>query len=369
MLWDIFCRVIDNYGDIGICWRLAADLTARGHTARLWTDDSRALQWMAPGALQGDWPGVRVLDWKYAQDPAFLATLPLADVWLEGFGCDMPIEMLQHGVLQHQQAGIAAPTWINLEYLSAEAYVERSHRLPSPVMSGPATGWTKHFFYPGFTARTGGLLRETDLTARTDSFTPAQQSAFLQRCGIPWQGERLISLFCYAPTLLPELLDQLAAQPIPTLLLATHGKAWAALQGHPAQQGNLRIAALPALSQTAFDDLLRSCALNFVRGEDSVVRAIWAGKPFIWQIYPQDENAHAAKLHAFLKQLALGPAAQALHLAWNGLSATQDATAAVQWLCSNPWNDWEDKVHAARSALRDMHDLTDSLVQFVRNKR
>jgi hypothetical protein len=21
--WDIFCRVIDNFGDIGVCWRLA----------------------------------------------------------------------------------------------------------------------------------------------------------------------------------------------------------------------------------------------------------------------------------------------------------------------------------------------------------
>jgi hypothetical protein len=37
-----------------------------------------------------------------------------------------------------------------------------------------------------------------------------------------------------------------------------------------------------------------------VRGEDSFVRAQFAGKPFIWDIYPQDIDAHLKKLDAFL---------------------------------------------------------------------
>ncbi|MEO7887531.1 MAG: elongation factor P maturation arginine rhamnosyltransferase EarP, partial [Polaromonas sp.] len=41
--WDIFCKVIDNFGDIGVCWRLAADLASRGHKVRLWVDDASAL--------------------------------------------------------------------------------------------------------------------------------------------------------------------------------------------------------------------------------------------------------------------------------------------------------------------------------------
>jgi uncharacterized repeat protein (TIGR03837 family) len=57
---------------------------------------------------------------------------------------------------------------------------------------------------------------------------------------------------------------------------------------------------LPFLSQVGYDALLRDSDLNFVRGEDSWVRAIWAGKPFIWQPYFQDENAHIKKLEAFL---------------------------------------------------------------------
>ena len=38
--WDIFCTVVDNYGDIGVCWRLARQLAAEhGFAVRLWVDD------------------------------------------------------------------------------------------------------------------------------------------------------------------------------------------------------------------------------------------------------------------------------------------------------------------------------------------
>ena len=50
MKWDLFCRVVDNFGDVGVCWRLAADLAQRGEQVRLWIDDASALTWMA---LQG----------------------------------------------------------------------------------------------------------------------------------------------------------------------------------------------------------------------------------------------------------------------------------------------------------------------------
>ena len=48
-LWDIFCQVIDNYGDIGVGWRLATNLAARGQRVRLWLDNSSVLRWLAPG--------------------------------------------------------------------------------------------------------------------------------------------------------------------------------------------------------------------------------------------------------------------------------------------------------------------------------
>jgi hypothetical protein len=55
----LFCKVVDNYGDIGVCWRAAADLASRGQRVRLWCDDPRALAWMAPGGS----PQVQVMPW------------------------------------------------------------------------------------------------------------------------------------------------------------------------------------------------------------------------------------------------------------------------------------------------------------------
>ena len=163
MQWDIFCKVIDNFGDIGVCWRLCADLARRGHTVRLWVDDASALQWMAPGALEGRIAGIEVCAWADSMQPQKLANLPAADVWIEGFGCEIAPEFIAAYAKWTGAKGLndsKSPVWVNLEYLSAERYVERAHGLPSPVMSGPAKGATKHFFYPGFTGRTGGLLRE-----------------------------------------------------------------------------------------------------------------------------------------------------------------------------------------------------------------
>jgi uncharacterized repeat protein (TIGR03837 family) len=69
---------------------------------------------------------------------------------------------------------------------------------------------------------------------------------------------------------------------------------------------SINIIPYPFLNHDDFDDLLWSCDLNFVRGEDSWIRAIWAGKPFIWQPYIQENNIHLIKLKAFLKRYCEG---------------------------------------------------------------
>ncbi|MDE2605939.1 MAG: elongation factor P maturation arginine rhamnosyltransferase EarP [Burkholderiales bacterium] len=303
MRWDIFCRVIDNHGDAGVGWRVAAELGARGEQVRLWLDDVSMLPWMAP---QGA-PGVEVIPWTGALPPA-----EPGDVVVEAFGCDPP-----EAFVARMAARPRAPVWLNLEYLSAEPYVERSHGLPSPVMSGPGAGLTKHFFYPGFTPRTGGLLRERDLGERRAAF---DRGAWLAQRGIPADGSQVISLFCYEPPALPQLLDQLAAQARITHLLVTPGRAAAAVRALGAgDRGSLRLHWLPWLSQRAYDELLWSCDLNFVRGEDSFVRGLLAAAPSVWQIYPQDDSAHHAKLLAFLDWLQPPADLRDFVLAWNGV--------------------------------------------------
>ncbi|MCY4744125.1 elongation factor P maturation arginine rhamnosyltransferase EarP [Pelomonas sp. UHG3] len=303
MLWDIFCRVIDNHGDIGVCWRLARDIVARGGQARLWVDDASALAWMAPERPDRR-HGVDIRPW-----PVSDVDVTPGDVVIEAFGCELPASFVNR-----MAARRPAPRWINLEYLSAEDYVERSHGLASPQCHGPGAGLSKHFFYPGFTPRTGGLLRETGVLERIEHFDgPAWLAA---RGWAPEEGERVVSLFAYANAQLPALLASLAEQP--TLVLACPGPLQPLITARP----NLRSIALPYLPQDDYDRLLWACDLNFVRGEDSFVRAQWAGKPFVWHIYPQPEDdAHHAKLEAFMARAGLPEAWRAVWRGWNGLDA------------------------------------------------
>jgi len=375
MLWDIFCRVIDNFGDIGVCWRLSADLAAHGHRVRLWVDDASALQWMAPHATAAQTAGVEILDWKQSADTQLLGQQLVADVWIESFGCEIAPEFIASYAISTSVKGLNGtkkPVWINLEYLTAQSYAERSHGLPSPVLNGPANGWTKHFFYPGFTRRTGGLLREPDLQERQPRF---DASGWLMQQGIERRrSERLISLFCYEPPALAMLLQQLADHATPTRLLVTAGRATCAVQQaivlniglRPLwnQREALSISYLPALAQTDFDHLLWACDLNFVRGEDSVVRAIWAGKPFIWQIYPQDDWTHHDKLCAFLAMLGASPSLRQAHLVWNAVASP--STPAV--LPLDTWDEWQETVQACRQRLLQLDDLTTQLVEFVEKK-
>ena len=331
--WDLFCRVVDNFGDVGVCWRLACELARRGDAVRLVIDDASALAWMAPAGFEG----VKVCAWPGPDQPA--------DVVIEAFGCDPPPAYVQAMVAR-------PPVWINLEYLSAEAYVERSHGLPSPQRNG----LTKWFFYPGFTPRTGGLLREAGVACARAAFN---RNTWLAAQGLSAHpGERVASLFCYDNAALPALLHSLAQAP--TLLLLTPGHATRQVAAMTLPAG-LRVAQLPWLSQSDFDHLLWACDLNFVRGEDSLVRALWAGAPFVWQAYPQQDGAHWQKVEAMLAQWAPPAEVARLWRAWNG-------APTARWPGLPLGQNWSDATRAWRDRLQAQPDLATQLCAFVRLK-
>jgi uncharacterized repeat protein (TIGR03837 family) len=265
------------------------------------------------------------------------------------------------------------PVWIDLEYLSAEDYVERAHKLASPQFAGPGAGLRKWFYFPGFTPATGGLIREPDLRARQHAFDAL---AWLRAHGAapaagPPAGERVVSLFCYEASALAALLDRLghAGEP-PTLVLATAGTAARRVSdvlGPTLQRGALRAVLLPALTQRDYDHLLWASDLNFVRGEDSFVRAQWAGKPFVWQIYPQHDAAHLAKLDAFLMRFVVNAGAglasdvRRFWYAWNAASPALPALPAP--------SDWRRHCRAWRTGLLAQPDLVAQLLGFVAETR
>lgn len=356
--WDLFCQVIDNFGDVGVGWRLARDLAARGETVRFWIDDPSALQWMAPG---GPPTGLEIRRWSDSLNES-----EVGDVVIETFGCELPQAFVARMAGRRPQP----PLWLNLEYLSAESYVERSHGLNSPQFSGAGQGLNKQFFYPGFTARTGGLLREPQLLAEHARFDAEAWLAKLdpQRHA----GERVVSLFAYPNPRLNELLQALDEQA--TLLLVCPGAAQQQvpelLKASP--RPKLRWHALPYLSQTEFDRLLWACDLNFVRGEDSFVRAQWAGKPFVWQIYPQADGAHGPKLEAFmdlwLSQARPEPAGQwrALWRCWNGLQDAQKDAQQDARLSLPDLHQAQTHALAWREHLVSAEDLSSQLLKLSR---
>ena len=320
---DIFCKVIDNYGDIGVSWRLARQMANEfGLGVRLWVDDLASFVKLYPeadAALDTQrCCGVEVRFWC----GAFPEVEP-ADLVIDAFGCVLPASYLA-AMPAHQSV------WINLEYLSAENWVEGCHKLPSP-----RPPLTRYFFFPGFTKKTGGLLLERDLLERRDAFLhdPLQQLAFWQSLGMamPAADTLKISLFAYENEALASLFDAWAKGAENVLCLVPEGRIVPQVEGYFCGEaggrrvrGNLEVRVLPFVEQQRYDELLWACDVNFVRGEDSCVRAQWAGKPFVWQIYPQHDAAHWPKLQAFLDlyaaplSLKTTQATQGLWRAWNG---------------------------------------------------
>jgi uncharacterized repeat protein (TIGR03837 family) len=129
---------------------------------------------------------------------------------------------------------------------------------------------------------------------------------------------------------------------------------------------------IPFVSQDRYDELLWACDLNFVRGEDSFVRAQWAARPFVWQIYPQDEDAHWIKLTAFLDryQADLDPAAaqalRGLWEAWNsgeGLATAWPAFRARRPAIEAGARDWSARLAAMQDLAAALSDFADNVLK------
>jgi uncharacterized repeat protein (TIGR03837 family) len=324
---DVFCEVIDNFGDAGVSWRLARALSSRGLSVRLWINDLSCLQRLRPSVdellTEQVVDGFQVIAWN---DQAVMNYQP-ADLVIEAFACRLSDAMLV-------RMAEAKPTtaWINLEYLSAESWAMQSHGLPSPH---PRLPLTQYFFFPGFISESGGLLREDGLLQARAAFDTESRSAFLKNLDIDVGFDSLlVSLFCYEQAPVHELFNAMRFGP-PTLCLVPEGIATKALAnflgndlsvGRQVTDGQLTIKIIPFLDPDDFDRLLWSCDVNFVRGEDSLVRAHWAQQPFVWQLYQQAEESHLIKLADFLDIHCLDlneESANALKTfwhAWNGES-------------------------------------------------
>jgi uncharacterized repeat protein (TIGR03837 family) len=372
MQCDVFCAVIDNFGDAGVCWRLARQwVEQEGMRVRLWIDDPARLARIVPEVDPAKEiqlaHGVEVRRWG---DP--IPAVEPGEIVIEAFACRLPPSF---------EAAMAArsrpPVWINLEYLSAEDWVAGVHGLASPH---PCLPLTKYFFFPGFGPETGGVLAEHGLAARRDAFQTdtAARQALWTMLGLEAAPDALhLSLFSYDNPAAEGLLSACAAGSQQVLCLVPQGTAPSVAQGHAApglvrQDGALQVWQIPFVDQDVYDRLLWACDFNFVRGEDSFVRAQLAGRPMAWQIYPQAEDAHWPKLAAW-EALYLADCPEPAAAAWRALSHGWNRrdrdTVAAAWTGLLPWRAVL-QTHAGHWAggLLGLPGLSSGLARFCRDK-
>ncbi len=351
---DIFCDVIDNYGDAGICWRLAKDLTRKkGWKIRLFINKLETLSFLVhdvdPRQKAQICEDIYIAQW----DTSLTATP--SGVVIETFGCRIPFEF-EKAISESP----LKPVWINLEYLSAEDWVENCNCLPS---IHPSLGYTKYYFFPGVTKKTGGVIIEDGLSEAQDAF---RKGSFLQGLGADADAGFTLFVFCYPNAPLELLQEALAKDNRPVQLLLANGVPAEKFRGPSIQK-----VALPSVEQKDFDKLLWASDSLIVRGEDSFVRAQLAAKPFIWNIYPQTEETHLKKLRAFGNRLSSVIDSETfelwmkINLAWN----TADPGFVALWpLWRNRTFSLTKSALQWRIYLQSIESLTANLCNFIEEK-
>ena len=360
----LFCTVIDNFGDIGVSWRLAQELRQRlGWQVHLWLDDLAALRTIAPdapAALPCAHQGIPLRAWQAAQS-ADLGNAPAPNLVIEAFACDLPPNVL--AVIQTHR-----PVWLNWEYLSAEDWAIRTHAMPSLQ----ANGCEKYFWQMGFVPQSGGLLREADYVAQMDAYGLRQP----ENLAAPANRALNIFAFGYASDIWQKWATAWAEQEREIVLHGAGKPLQTSLSTWRNGSGSLKIIPQDFVPQAQFDRLLWAADVLIIRGEDSFVRAQLAGKPFFWHIYPQDKAAHLDKLHAFWYthyQHAAPTAAvqhthQALSCELNGAADLTPAQRRQHWhTLLTHLDDWQRSARAWQHYLLRQSDAVSRLRDWLKS--
>ena len=372
----VFIRVIDNYGDAGVGWRLSCLLAEYLHMhVRLWIDDTDALNKLVPApekqaritieAWQGD--AMMQQQLSAAADPVLV---------IETFGCELPPQVLE-------RMRQCRPLWLNWEYLTAEDWAVGLHAMSSLQPNG----LEKYFWFMGIDADSGGLLREPDYLAEREKFRqqPQLQQAFRQEYGLPLQHTgQLWLVFAYTSGQWAQWMAMWQQADTPVTLWLAGGQVIESLraakliapeelqqEGDICELGNVTLVRIPFVPQAAFDRLLWLADAAIVRGEDSFVRALWAGLPFFWHIYRQDDDVHLQKLHSFWFKAMQGWPTE-LRQAFTVLSDDLNGAGAVsslkreqawQYLCAH-WQSWVKSAAAWSEMLHGQDNALEKLARF-----
>ena len=292
--WAIFCKVIDNFGDIGVVWRLTRNLAAKGITIIIYVDNLEIFKKICPEInpqkeVQYLSKYIKIRKWlKDCSDSS-----ENLNVIIEAFACYIP-ESIRNTMTTNT-------IWINLEYLSAEKWIENCHTLSSLQNDGIQ----KFFFFPGFNNKTGGLNFDDDFTQITHN---EAKKAISKLCPSGNIQERFVVLvFTYETKALYPLLSAILHTNENALILLPEGRSTNFLISEKiiekltSESSKASFVQFPMICQEKFNYLIKGADLCLVRGEDSITQAVISGNPFMWHIYKQENNVHIDKLQSFLK--------------------------------------------------------------------
>jgi uncharacterized repeat protein (TIGR03837 family) len=290
---DIFCDVVDNFGDAGVCFRLARSLKSEdpGLEIRVFTNDLSAFSAMSR-EIDHEKKIQKVRDINLLSydviTEGYLKNYQIPPLVIEAFACHIP-------ELYYTKALDSDCVIINLDHLSAEKWIEGVHLKES--LTGRKA--KKYFFMPGFNQNSGGLILDRRLS---DEEAVLKRSEFIKLFGFTDPG-LLATVFTYEhdfESLISDIKD--SGRKVNMAVFGEKSRnsiePLMNLQDH-----NLKIVLSEFLGQDDYTDLLKVSDLNIVRGEDSWARACLSGKPFIWHAYNQEDNYQLVKIKAFLEIL------------------------------------------------------------------
>ena len=280
---DIFCEVIDNYGDVGVAYRLAREFK------RIYPN--KQLRFIISKTEELDLI-------KKAEDITIIAYKNIdkietpADLVIETFACNIP-ETYMNKALK------TSKLIINLEYFSSENWVDDFH-LQESFLGG---NLKKYFFIPGLSEKSGGIILDKEFLDRKNK-VQENKEYYLKQFNINENYDLIISVFSYEKNFdnFLETLQKLDKKVLLLLLSEKTQKNFIKYFDNNDYYDKIKAVKLPFFTYDKYEELLALCDINLVRGEDSFVRALLLAKPFLWHIYPQDENAHIIKLESFLEK-------------------------------------------------------------------
>lgn len=280
---DIFCEVIDNYGDVGVSYRLARSLGRKypDSKIRFILNKREELK-----LIRGN-DNLIIKDYNQCQN------LIPSDLIVQCFACNIPD-------IYMEKAYNVSKVMINLEYFSAEDWIEDFHLQECILGRGKLK---KYFFMPGLSSKSAGILIDEEFIFRKNNVLNNRKE-YLKKFGIDDKYDLIGSIFSYEKnfdTLISELL-KLDKKILLLVMSEKTQKNFIKYFDNKYKYDKIDFVKLPFFSYGDYEELLSLCDFNFVRGEDSFVRALLLGKPFLWHIYPQEKNIHMLKLESFLEK-------------------------------------------------------------------